>query len=723
MATPNLSTGGSSANIYNTSTGALGYQVPGAAIQSGWSTLPTGQTGTKPDVSSSPTYTPPPAASTATAGGASAPANNYSVVTSAPATANYNAASTYYNNTIQPNMNAAASATKAQQVQANSLPVINGYNVSATPTGNQGETKATNNATGQEYYITPQNQPASANDIIGALSGSNATTGTTAPTGGSNTPATPAQIATQQTGINPTTENANFQDQTKQATDQMTQAYNIFQSTIQQIQSGAFPLSGAQQSLVDATNQAFQQMTTQANLKAAALSSETGGVSNMVNATAGELLNITSQQAATVAKLELGFQQQDYQEVTDSYNEFRDYETQKMDSIQKLHDSVMSTYNNALDAAQKQQSQQLAEAQFQETEFKDAQTLADSRYDFQPIQNEFGQRIGTQAFDKQTGQPVGNPVMNGGQTNPSTGATAPVVTTDPNTGTVDKNSQAAYLATLPKNMQAMVQGIANGKIEPPSARTATGAQILSMVAQYDPTLSNGQGGFDATKYAARLTMQKSLSSYTAGSYGSGLISANKVISHLNSFLTDSSKLPGYPVNPFNINKAVSSAIGGTEALFGNTSTQQSQSTAEQEARGLTDEMTKFFKGTGGTDVGSLESWGSSLNPNAAAGTQKGVVQGTLNLFSGQLNAFINQYQNVMGQKPDIGTIIQPQTLSILEDFKNEGYQIDIPGVGYSDPVAYSKASPDNASELAAVRSAYPNLTPAQALQLAQYNQQ
>ena len=201
------------------------------------------------------------------------------------------------------------------------------------------------------------------------------------------------------------------------------------------------------------------------------------------------------------------------------------------------------------------------------------------------------------------------------------------------------------------------------------------------------------------------------------------MSANKVIAHLSAFLSSSSSLPKYPVNPFGINSAVVNTIGGTEALFGNTSVQSTAATAEQEKNGLTDEMAKFFKGTGATDINSLASWGNSLNPDAGAGTIKGMVQGTLTLFSGQLNTFIQQYTNIMGSEPDIGTIIQPQTLSTLENFKNQGYNIDIPGVNFTDPVAYTNASPDNAKELSAVRAAYPNLTPAQALQLAQYNQQ
>ena len=709
MATiPTLSNGTMIATPTATTTPAQLSAAEGAGYKPVVSNTPT------PAPSTSPTYSPTTSGST----GSSAPANNYSVVTSQPATDNYNAIQNTYQTQIQPNMNAAAQATKAAQVQANSLPVIPGYTTSATQTGNQGEVKATNPTTGQTFYMSPQTNTPTANDIIGAISGQNTPTGTTAPQGG--TPTTPAQIGDQtvqnQYGISTGQENQNYQNQTTQTQTQLDQAYSTFQSTIQGIQSGSFPLSGAQQSLVDATNQAFQQMTTQSQLKAAALSSETGGVSNMVNATAGELLNITSQQAATVAKLELGFQQQDYQEVTDSYNEFRDYETQKMTSIQNLHDAVMSTYNSAVTAAQ-------AEQTFNQTVFQDAASIKNSQYDFEPVENAFGQRIGTQVFDKQTGLPVGNPTMNAGQTDPTTGATAPVVTTDPNTGAVDPASQAAYLATIPQNMRALVQGISTGKIEPPSARTATGAEILAMVAQYDPTLSDGQGGFDATKYQARLTMQKSLANYTPGSYGSGLLSANKVIAHLSAFLSSSSSLPKYPVNPFGINSAVVNTIGGTEALFGNTSVQSTAATAEQEKNGLTDEMAKFFKGTGATDINSLASWGNSLNPDAGAGTIKGMVQGTLTLFSGQLNTFIQQYTNIMGSEPDIGTIIQPQTLSTLENFKNQGYNIDIPGVNFTDPVAYTNASPDNAKELSAVRAAYPNLKPAQALQLAQYNQQ
>lgn len=278
------------------------------------------------------------------------------VVTSGPATQNYNNIQQDYSQNIAPKVAAASQATTQAQTQSNSLPVIDGYNVSANPTGNAGETKATNNTTGQSYYITPQDQKPSADDVKSLLGGSDSSSqqaGTSGISSASNSVPTPSQTASSQTGTNPATENSNYQSQLQNQENELDQGYASFKNTIQQIQSGAFPLSSSQQALVDATNQAFQQMTSQANLKAAALSSETGGVANKVTAATGELTNITSAQAAAVAKLEIGFQQQDYQMVTDAYKSFQDYESQKSGVIDKLHSSIMDTYNAAQEAAQK----------------------------------------------------------------------------------------------------------------------------------------------------------------------------------------------------------------------------------------------------------------------------------------------------------------------------------------------------------------------------------
>jgi hypothetical protein len=133
-------------------------------------------------------------------------------------------------------------------------------------------------------------------------------------------------------------------------------------------------------------------------------------------------------------------------------------------------------------------------------------------------------------------------------------------------------------------------------------------------------------------------------------------------------------------------------------------------------------MTKFFKGTGSTDVESIRSWGQSLNPNAPVGTISGNIQGGLTLFSGQFNTFLNQYRDVMGKDADISQILQPQTVQTLSAFKNAGYKVDVPGVYYTDKDAYLA----NGGSTDALNGAYKTLqsngiptTPENVLQAAQ----
>jgi len=76
----------------------------------------------------------------------------------------------------------------------------------------------------------------------------------------------------------------------------------------------------------------------------------------------------------------------------------------------------------------------------------------------------------------------------------------------------------------------------------------------------------------------------------------------------------------------------------------------------------------------------------------------------------------------MGKAPD-GALLQNATIQRLSELKNQGYTVDIPGVYYTDPTVYTKAAPENAAKLQEVRASNPDLTPAQATQLAQYLQE
>lgn len=310
-------------------------------------------------------------------GGSSAPTNSYAVVTGQPATNTINSIGTAYNG-IKTGM--------ANQTTANAnnavLPTIPGFTVSQTPTGAQGETQATNNATGGSYYITPQAKPATGADVVSALSGygdqgtagsqNPISTNPVAPTTTPSTTGTPNTVtATDGTQISTAglpASAAAIVSQLATVNADSAQAYATFSSTIQQVINGTFPLTTAQQALIDSTNSAFNNMTKYLQLKGVALSSETGGISNKISASAGDLFSATQQQTAAVAKLEIGFQQTDYTQITDAYNEYTKAQEDVTTNLKDMFDTATTASQNAIANAQKQQELDQTQAQDEMTD-------------------------------------------------------------------------------------------------------------------------------------------------------------------------------------------------------------------------------------------------------------------------------------------------------------------------------------------------------------------
>lgn len=285
-------------------------------------------------------------AATSSSTQSAAPTTSYAVVTPAAGANTINNISTAYQG-IQEGR---------QQQQENNdsaeVPNIQGYSVSPTATGAQGETKAIYNKTGKSYYITPQQTQPSSGSIAAALtSGDTSSTSTDTSTGNSTT--TPTDL---------TKENTSFNSQMTQISNDEANAYNDYKTTVDQLRSGTFPLTPAQQTLVDATSKSFDQMIRQANLKGAALASMTGGFGNKVNAVMGELANIDSTKALAIAHLEQGFQDQNYKMINDAYSTFTDMEKAKTERLTALHADVVTQANAQRTAQLAQQSFQLEQA-------------------------------------------------------------------------------------------------------------------------------------------------------------------------------------------------------------------------------------------------------------------------------------------------------------------------------------------------------------------------
>lgn len=289
------------------------------------------------------------------------------------------------------------------------------------------------------------------------------------------------------------------------------------------------------------------------------------------------------------------------------------------------------------------------------------------------------------------------------------------------TGAPDAVAQKNFLASLPPATATAVKELAAYKMNPtdlssragPNGTPSQRQQMITLAHQYDPN-------YDENQYAARAAYLKNLQS---GTLATAILSANKAVAHLDSFSKEVVKLGNTPSSKLN------TVLGAGMSMLSPTY-QESKSKAATDALGVKDELAKFFKGSGSTDITSIEEWGKQVNENESEGSVKGTVSGAISLMHGQLESITQQYRSVMGRDPELGDIVQPETMAHLSDLKNRGYEVDIPGVLYTDKSAYVKNTPDAQTSL---QSAYNDLvsandpanppTPDNVLELAQLKYQ
>ncbi len=281
--------------------------------------------------------------------------------------------------------------------------------------------------------------------------------------------------------------------------------------------------------------------------------------------------------------------------------------------------------------------------------------------------------------------------------------------------------QQTFLSSLPGGptgtIGTLVKGLADYSINPSAFSTSakqsqgglTQSQAVALAKQYDPTYSESQ-------YATRQAYVKNVQS---GQIYQGIIAANKSINHLLSFVDTMKKLP---------NGISSTANALDNKLTLNQGVRQNIATAKTEGVGVGDELAKFFKGTGTSDVASVDEWRKQLSTNASPADVKGLTQGAINLLAGQLGVLQQQYQQTMGKAPG-NTFLQPQTIQKLAQLKNEGYQVDIPGINYTNKDAYFKFGGGTPEALSQAYTSLKNAndpanppTPENVLELAQLNQ-
>ncbi len=563
------------------------------------------------------------------------------------------------------------------------------------------------------------------------------TTSTTPPAPTTPTPPPPAPTTTP-TPLTDTTSpstDTTQQDQLKQLQDERTKEAQDFydkgvavSNTITNLQNGTIPLTPGEQAqvdglksqwqtLLDQQTQANKNFTTGTQILAArsgvmqyAPGRYLGDVQKAISDGVNKVSDLMVKEASAVAALTQSLKDNDIKAVKDAFTAYQDASKTRQDALNSTIKDTQDAIKAAADAAAKQQDYELNVAKFQETQSQDAfdqafkieqQKFAESQLAETKRHNQAQE--GIDAF--KAGQGAGG----GGIGQNLSSATLS------ETGNPDPAAQQQVLGQIAQQYGPMtataVKALANYEMNPAdwkagATKGMTRDQAVTLAKMYDPT-------YNEANYTVRATYLKNLASSQTGTVGSAINSANKSINHLTAFVTSMQTLPNGPVGFLN---------GFDNAMTLNQGQRENITRAQTEGLGVAEELAKFFKGSGTVDVASIDAWKSQLSTNASPASVRGLTQGAVDLLSGQLQTLAEQYQSTMGKAPQTD-FLNPSARASLSNLKNQGYKIDIPGIGYTDVKAFQKNDPDATQKMQSafqlLQSAGLPTTPDNILQAAQ----
>lgn len=279
-------------------------------------------------------------------------------------------------------------------------------------------------------------------------------------------------------------------------------------------------------------------------------------------------------------------------------------------------------------------------------------------------------------------------------------------------GQPDPVKQQAYLQTIAKQnpgLALQIKAAADYRL-PLTARffqTAAGQKFTQEMLQYDPT-------WDATNYAAK---QATVTSFTSGPYSKTVNALNTATAHLATLDTQYAKLNnGLGNGGFEPLNVLQNSILGSTGI-------SPTSGVKLNVAAVTGELAAAFKASGATDT-EIKSLGT-IDQNSSPAAVKSYVSAASSLLAGKLGALNETYVAGVGKAPAT-PLLRTDAQTSLSNLKNQGYQIDVPGVIYTDPVAYQKFVPDAASKMDAAKVMLQNnglpVTPENILQAAQIDQ-
>ena len=152
---------------------------------------------------------------------------------------------------------------------------------------------------------------------------------------------------------------------------------------------------------------------------------------------------------------------------------------------------------------------------------------------------------------------------------------------------------------------------------------------------------------------------------------------NTAIGHLVDLTSNFQKLGNVGFTPANAAKNAIESTFGAGAI----------TSAGTNINAAVGELASTFKSGGATDQ-EIKNLGT-VNTNSSPEQAKAFTQTAINLLASRLSALTDTYTQGMG-KPPTSSFLSPANISQLSTLKNQGYDVNIKGVNYTDKSAWQK---------------------------------
>ncbi len=252
------------------------------------------------------------------------------------------------------------------------------------------------------------------------------------PTAAGGAPASPLTATDLNKALNPESTATNPVNSQLQANQNKQDAmFASLTTALNQVMNGTFPLTPSQQSLINATQNSFNeakaaQEIANANYEGsvafAGASSgrsqsapeiQLGLVHAAVTAGISKIAGIDAQASKAVADLQQGFMTQDYNMINNAYDKASSYFKQKSDTIQQMSDNVRQATQDAIQAQKDAQAQQDKEQARQDAAIKFALDNNVTKPFYlvgnTAIDSKTGKAVDLATYQQMTGQQVGAP--------------------------------------------------------------------------------------------------------------------------------------------------------------------------------------------------------------------------------------------------------------------------------------------------------------------------